>query len=231
MRKLLAALAVAIALTSPALAFARNPAADQTWQLAQSDNQFTSPAPSAAAPAPATTTPAVKVPTGGSVGSTEITTTAPVSSSTKISVGTLASEVLTWIAAAFATVLGTVLTGWIVKLMKIAGVEQTDLLKAQLQGVIVNGINAGAANISQRLKGQGEVAIKNAVVADAVAYAQTHASETIKALGLDPKSGRAVEAIKARIETALVDPAQATHPAVTPPSGMPPVAVVAAVPA
>ena len=47
---------------------------------------------------------------------------------------------------------------------------------------------------------------QDAIVAQAVAYTQEHGAETIKALGLDPQSGAAVEAIKAHIETAIADP-------------------------
>jgi hypothetical protein len=39
-----------------------------------------------------------------------------------------------------------------------------------------------------------------------VAYVQDHGADAIKTLGLDPQSGAAVEAIKARIETAIADP-------------------------
>jgi len=67
--------------------------------------------------------------------------------------------------------------------------------------------------------GFGEV--KNQTILDAVTYAQQHGGEIIKALGLDPQSGEAIQAINARIQTALNDPKQPTPEAITPPSGLP----------
>ena len=148
--------------------------------------------------------------------STQITTTAPVTSDTTISIGTIAGQVLTWLAAAFALPIGTVLTVWLYRLMSLAGVQITEAMRTQLQGVIVNGMNASAANVTERLKGQGPVAIKSAIIADTIKYTQVHGAETIQALGLDPKSGAAVEAIKARIETAIVDPMIPTPAVITP---------------
>lgn len=139
-----------------------------------------------------------------------------------VSTGTWAGEVLTWLAAAFSVPIGAVGVAVLLKIFKILGVQVTDQMKAQLQGIIVNGINNGAANLSSRVKGQGQVEIKNAIVADAVKYTQDHAGETMKALGLDPQSGAAVEAIKARIETALNDPATPTPAVITPPEGSAP---------
>lgn len=142
--------------------------------------------------------------------STQITTTAPVSSDTTISVGTIAGQVLTWIAAAFSIPIGSLIVMWLLKFMQLAGVQVTGAMKEQLQATIVNGLNAAAANTAERTRGQGQIAIKNAIVADAVQYTQQHAGETMKALGLDPQSGEAVQAIKARIETAIADPATPT---------------------
>jgi len=136
-----------------------------------------------------------------------ITTTAPVSSSTTISVGTLAGQVLTWAATAFGSLLATVFAAWGVRLFKLAGVQMTDAMRDRLQEIILNGLNAGAKQETQALAGKDQITIKNAVVAHAVAYTQDHGADTIKALGLDPQSGEAVEAIKARIETAIADPA------------------------
>jgi len=139
-----------------------------------------------------------------------VTTTGPVNSATTISVGTLASQVLTWAAAAFVVPVGAVLTGWLVRLFRLAGVQVASAMETQLQSSVVNGLNAAAANLSGNLVGKGSIAVKSAIVADAVKYVQDHRADTIQALGLDPKSGAAVEAIKARIETAIADPAQPT---------------------
>lgn len=176
-------------------------------------------------PVPLPTQPVAKgVPTNAP--STQITTTAPVTSDTKISIGSLAAEILQWIAAAFAVPIGALISAWLWKLLQASGVQVNAGMRAQLQSVIVNGLNAAAAANAERLKGRGQVEIKSAIVADAVAYTQAHAAETIKALGLDPKSGEAVEAIKARIETAITDPSQPTPTAVAPAGAPPKVASV-----
>jgi hypothetical protein len=96
----------------------------------------------------------------------------------------------------------------------------SDAARARLQEIIVNGLNVGAAQATKDLAGRDPITIKNETVAQAVAYAQAHGADAIKQLGLDPKSGAAVEAIKARIETAIADPAVPT-PAVLDPSNSP----------
>jgi hypothetical protein len=179
----------------------------------------------AVAQAPTTTTPQAASPTvAESVTSTAvpmpnapatqntITTTAPVTSSTTISTGTLAGQVLDWATLAFGGTLSGFLTALIIRLLKNAGVQGAELLSDKLDRILLNGINAGAAAAEADAAGKGQVQIKNEVVAKAVAYAQAHAADTIKALGLDPQSGEAVEAIKARIETAIADPATPTPP-------------------
>lgn len=147
-----------------------------------------------------------------------VTTTGPVSSNTTISVGTLGGQVLTWLAAAFGSVLASVFTAWGIRLFKLAGVQISDAARARLQEIILNGLNAGAKQVSQDLDGKAPVQVKNAVVAQAIAYTQAHGAESIKALGLDPQSGEAVEAIKARIETAIADPTVPTPSVLDAPS-------------
>lgn len=170
------------------------------------------PAPVVVAPA-ATPLPVAAPP----VTQNTVTTTGPVSSETSISIGTLAGQVLTWAAAAFGSLAATVFTAWGVRLFKLAGVQMSDAARARLQDIIVNGLNVGAAQATKDLTGKGQVQIKNETVAAAIAYAQDHGADAIKQLGLDPKSGAAVEAIKARIETAIADPTVPT-PAVLDPA-------------
>jgi hypothetical protein len=177
------------------------------------------PAPPAVAAPPAATAPPVTQNT--------VTTTGPVSSDTTISIGMLAGQVLTWAAAAFGSVAATVFTAWGVRLFKLAGVQMSDAARARLQDIIVNGLNVGAAAATQNLAGKDKIQIKNETVAQAIAYTQAHGADAIKQLGLDPNSGAAIEAIKARIETAIADPAAPT-PAVLDSA---PVAVPQAVPA
>lgn len=145
-----------------------------------------------------------------------ITTTGPVASETTISVGTLAGQLLNWIMVAFAGPIGGMVVWILVRVLKKLGIDATDALRARLNEFVVNGINAGAKIAEQNLRGRGAVEIKNEAVAQAVNYVQAHGAETIKALGLDPKSGAAVEAIKARIETAIADPMTPTPPVLNP---------------
>ena len=135
-----------------------------------------------------------------------VTTTGPVKSETTISVGSFASQVLQWIMVAFGPVIGSMVVWVLVRVLKKLGIDATDALRARLMDIAVNGLNSEAKQIEANMEGMGKVEIKNAIVQQAVSYTQAHGAETIKALGLDPQSGAAVEAIKARIETAINDP-------------------------
>ena len=141
-----------------------------------------------------------------------VTTTGPVKSETTISVGTLAGSILNWIMVAFGPVIGSMVVLILVRTLKKLGIDATDSMRARLQEIVVNGLNAGAKNATEQMQGKDQITIKNAVVAQAVAYTQAHGADEIKALGLDPHSGPAVEAIKARIETAINDPTMPTPP-------------------
>jgi hypothetical protein len=119
---------------------------------------------------------------------------------------------------AFGTAIAGAVLWLITRVLGWFGIQTTDMQRAQLQAIVVNGLNAAAAKaqVSLRSTDKLDFSSKSAIVNDAVQYAQDHAAETIKALGLDPKSGEAVEAIRARIETALNDPNTPTPPAITP---------------
>lgn len=139
-----------------------------------------------------------------------ITTTAPVSSETTISVGTLAGNVLTWLASAFGLTLTTMGTLVLKRWFSTLGLQMTQQMSDQLDKTLLNGLNIAAAAGAQALQGKSKVEVKNGIVAGAVAYAQDHRAETIQALGLDPKSGKAVEALNARIATLIADPGTPT---------------------
>jgi hypothetical protein len=141
-----------------------------------------------------------------------IATTGPVTSTTTISVGDLAGQVLTWAAAAFGSLAAAVFTAWGVRLFKLAGVEISDAARARLQEIVLNGLSNAAVNVTHDIAGKGQIEVKDAVVQQAVAYVQAHGADAIKQLGLDPNSGAAVEAIKARIATAVADPSVPTPP-------------------
>lgn len=136
---------------------------------------------------------------------TTVQTSAPVTSTTTVNGGDLAAQVIEWLEAVFGTIIAGVGTLLIVKVRAYFGILTTDAQKAQLQLLAVNGVNAAASKAEDALRANPNLSvdIKNAVVQDAVAYVQAHGADTIKALGLDPKSGDAVDAIKARVATAL----------------------------
>jgi hypothetical protein len=165
--------------------------------------------------------PSISVLAQTTVPGTSVTTTGPVTSATTIQTGTYAGQALMWVATAFSGVVGTALTAWLWKLLNLTGLQVADSLRSKLQEIIVNGLNAGAKAEADNLRGKGQIQIKNDVIAHAVVYAQSHGAETLKALGLDPTSPQAVEAIKARIETAIADPATPT-PAVLDPTAAAP---------
>lgn len=129
-----------------------------------------------------------------------------------IVLGDIAASIIQWTIAAFGPSISAVVLWLVVRMLKTAGLKNTDLLKDQLQRIVVNGINAGAAKAQQDLRGRAVIDIKSTTAQYALWYAQTHGADIIKALGLDPGDGEAVDAIKARIETALADPKSPTNP-------------------
>lgn len=161
---------------------------------------------------------AVTLPAIGSAGAPIGATLAPaiVVQPAAVPTGDYAGDALKWVAATFGTTIGAALTAWLMRLLKNAGVQGTELLRAKLQDVVVNGLNLAAKEAADHLQGKGTVEVKNEIAARAVEYAQQHGAETLKALGVDPTSAAAVEAIKARIETAINDPATPTPPAMDP---------------
>jgi hypothetical protein len=153
-----------------------------------------------------------------------ITTTAPVSSETTISVGTLAGQFLSWIMVAFSGPIGGLAVWIMVRVLNNLGITASDAMRARLQEIVVNALNVSAPKVQAELAGKGQVEVKSAVVAQAVAYTQAHGADTIKALGIDPMSATAVDAIKARIETAIADPTTPTPAVLDPPAAVAPAA-------
>jgi hypothetical protein len=135
-----------------------------------------------------------------------------------VDAGSWAASALEWVMTAFGGIAGTVLTAWLVKLFQKAGIDLTDAMKQQLQAIVINGLNSGAAKAESDLQGKAPIEIKNATVANAVAYTQAHGGDLMKKMGLDPTSGEAVEAIKARIATAVADPNTPTPAVMDPPA-------------
>jgi hypothetical protein len=134
-----------------------------------------------------------------------VTTTGPVTSDTTISVGTWAGQALMWVLSVFAVPIGTLATAVLWQALKRIGVSLSDASRARLQELVINGLNLGAAKAAQAMAGKLPVDIKSAAVNHAIAYVQAHGVDELHQLGIDPQSNIAVDAIKARIETAITD--------------------------
>lgn len=134
-----------------------------------------------------------------------ITTTGPVTSDTVISLGTLAGQVLTWVTSLFVASVGALLSAWIARAFRNAGVDFTDSMRSRLQEMVVHGLNLGAATATAGMAGKAQIDIKNQAIDTAVRYVREHGAQELKALGVDPMSNIAVDAIKARIQTAITD--------------------------
>jgi len=145
-------------------------------------------------------------------------TTCSVLAADQFNGGGAASTVVGYVTAAFGASIGSAVLWGIVRGLKWLGVSITDAQKNQLQGIIVNGINDAAMRAQTQLRNNPNLSIdvRSQVVRDAISYAQKHGAGVITALGLDPQSGEAVEAIRARIATAIADPNTPTDPVVTP---------------
>jgi hydroxypyruvate isomerase len=131
---------------------------------------------------------------------------------TVLHLGPILKEVIDWAITAFGAAFSAVAVALIYKVLNYMGIQVAQAQKDQLQAIIVNGLNDAGAKADAAVLADPSlnVNMKNKVIAQAVTYTQIHGKDTIKALGLDPNSGEAVEAIKARIATAIADPATPT---------------------
>lgn len=129
-----------------------------------------------------------------------------------IDTGTLAGQALTWVVTTFGGTIGLTLTTLLYRMLQRKNIELSEKARERLQEIIVNGLNLGAAEIAKRMEGKGQIDVKNAVVASTIGYVQDHGVETLKKLGIDPTSPQAISAIRARIESAIIDPDTPTHP-------------------
>lgn len=167
--------------------------------------QVPTPTPAPIPPVVQAPAPPVVVPTAAP--NTQITTTAPVTSDTTISIGTLAGQVLTWILAVFSVPIGGFVVQIVAKYAAKIGVDLDDTRRERLQEIVVNGLHAAAANIPKSIDGKLPFDVKSKLMADTIRYTQAHGADTLKKLGLKPDSANAQEAITARAEVALADPA------------------------
>jgi hypothetical protein len=149
------------------------------------------------------------------------TPTAPASVTTTVKGGSLAADVLQWLQVALVPILGGAIVALILKGMALLGIQTTAQQSDQLAKIALNGINDAMSKAETGLRTTTalDINLKGQIMADAVAYTQEHAKETLSAMGLDPKSGKATEAIRAKILTAINDPKIPTPAAITPPEG------------
>ena len=147
---------------------------------------------------------------------TTVSTTGPVTSSTQIDVGSIASSAFAWAATA---ALGVVVPFIVKLLLAVAarfGQATTDALRARFTEFVTNGANLLVAAGAERLRGLSPIEVKGAILADLVRYVQAHGAETVKKLGVDPQSPKLVEAVQAQLETAITNPAVPTATALSP---------------
>lgn len=134
-------------------------------------------------------------------------------------------DIIGSVASALLLALAVPIAGLIVnagfKFLQGMGVAVTDSRKAQLQELVVNGINYAASLSKEKLKGRMPVDVKSAIVKEAIDYVLLHGNDLLKLLGVDPQSAEARSGIEARVERALNDPTSPTPPEVTPDVGKP----------
>jgi hypothetical protein len=137
---------------------------------------------------------------------TTVQTTGDVSSNTKISVGTLAGEALQSVLAIFALPIGGFISMILFRVFRAAGVNLSTMNEAKLQDSVNRAVVMFGNAAPRMLDGKINVDVKNNVVRNAIEYVRAHRADTIKALGVDPNSKQAEEALTARAEVALADP-------------------------
>lgn len=210
MRRVLIGLAFLAALASPAIAGLEVRATPQGTQVSIDGQPLVAGQMIAQAPAPTT-----EAGGGQQVGVTSLPAPVVVQQAPKVAhlpLGEYLGDVLEYIATFFGTVISTLVVAWLSRVFKNAGIQVTDQLRDRLQELVVNGVNLAAAEAADKLKGKGEIDVKNQLLARTVTYVQDHGADTLKKLGVDPKDPKFVEAVQARIEAAVNNPATPTPP-------------------
>src|SRR3974390_2285484 len=137
---------------------------------------------------------------------------APAQPAATIDTGSIAGQAITWAMAVFGPVLATMGTAWLYKLFQKAGVDLSQAQRDRLQEIAENGLQLAAHEFQTATAGKGQIEVRNKVLADAGRYTQLHGADTLKALGHDPTSVAAVDAIKARMLAAINNPDTPTPP-------------------
>lgn len=119
---------------------------------------------------------------------------------------------INWFVLAFGGVITLLITAGLVKFLNWMGVKTNQDMNDRLKELIQNGLNKASAKAQTDLSGKFPVTTKNAIIGEAITYAQEHGADIFAKLGLDPKSGEVVEALRAKAETVIADPNTATNP-------------------
>lgn len=126
--------------------------------------------------------------------------------------GTAVASFVNWLWLAFGGTVVTFLALVAQRFMKLLGVQTSQAMNDRLMEAIRNGMNDASAKFQTDVSGKFPVEVKNKIIAQGIEYAKAHQADTIKALGLDPKTGEVTEALRAKAETVIIDPMQATNP-------------------
>lgn len=171
-------------------------------------------------PLPSTVGQTSPVSPGPVVGATAIGTpviVSTVNSSDNFNFGNVLASIWNWFWIAFGGIITAALSALLIKWMNKLGVETTAQQNTALDLMIKNALNDAAAKAGVAAQNANlSVEVKNQIVQNAIQYVQAHGPDAIKALGLDPQSGTAVAAIKAKMESVLLDPSKPTNPALQP---------------
>src|SRR5438093_340701 len=87
---------------------------------------------------------------------------------TVVNVASAGAEVLNWVLAVTVPAVGVVVTGWLSRMFQQVGISMSDQMRARLQDIVVNGLNAGAAIAVDKVKATAPVDVKNVAVAHAI---------------------------------------------------------------
>ena len=140
----------------------------------------------------------------GLVQASPVVVAPPAEPATSVSLGSWIADLLGSLVAIFGSVIATFLTKWVIAVAKTAGVNATQAMSDRLNDIIARGLHDGALRLGEDITGKLNVQVKGQIVAQAVAYAQTHGAETVKNLvGVDINDPIVIEALQARAAAVL----------------------------
>jgi hypothetical protein len=164
-----------------------------------------------------------------------VTVTQPTPPKETVAFGDYAGAIIEWMVPILMPLIAAALVDLYVKLRARLGLTTSDAQRAKFQEIVENGVALGAHDAQANLSGKLTYEVKNQVMASAVAYAKEHGSDTLKAIGVDPTSPAAEEAIRARAAKMLANldaaaTAVASGVPASPPSPLSPATPSAAAP-